>query len=275
MNFDFYKIHGSGNDLIVIDNRNKVFPDKDYRFINKICQNHTGIGADGLLLLEKSKRADFRMRYFNADGHESTMCVNGSRCICYYAFLLKVIDKKHSFEAGDGVHSAEILDKLRVKVEVKHHKNTDSRTFPVDFRLPNSISFVNFINTGVPHLVLACRDIEAVPVETLGRELRFHPYYAPAGANINFVEYAAADGQKLSVRTYERGVEAETLSCGSGVTAAALSFHSPENPAEEGFTVITRGGELTVAFNKTNNRIFLEGPVNIIYQGKYIEEEIQ
>jgi len=273
MGFEFFKIHGTGNDFIAIDNRKKNFPCSDHDFVKKICARHIGIGADGLLLLENSNQANFRMRYFNSDGFESEMCVNGSRCICYMAFFLKVIDKKHSFEAGDGVHSGEILTENLIKVEVKFHKNKDSRKFPVEFKLPKSISFVKFLNTGVPHIVLMCKDIATAPVEELGRILRYHPYYAPEGANVNFVEISDTS-DSLGVRTFERGVNAETLSCGSGVTASVISIAEKFAFKDKEIMVNTRGGKLLVTRNANLDSIFLEGPVKIIYKGTYIEEEI-
>jgi len=271
MEFDFVKMHGTGNDFIVVDNRTRFFPASDQSFIHHLCQSHTGIGADGLLLLEHSSKADFRMRYFNSDGNESEMCVNGSRCICHFSFFLKVIDQKHSFEAGDGLHSGYILDNHHVRVQVNVHKKGDLRTFPVDFELPNSISFVDFVNTGVPHLVLQCEQIEQIPVEDLGRKLRFHPYYAPQGANVNFVHFDRSEAA-LVVRTYERGVEAETLSCGSGVTASVLAISNKYKNPQHAYPVITRGGRLIV--QKEKEMIFLEGPVKFIFKGKYIEEDI-
>jgi diaminopimelate epimerase len=273
MGFDFYKIHGTGNDFIAVDNRQNIFPSFDPGFIKNICTFHTGIGADGLLLLENSDHADFRMRYFNSDGYESDMCVNGSRCICYIAFLLQVIDKKHSFEAGDGVHYGEIVGQNLVKVEVKYHKNKDSRKFPVDFKLPKSISFVDFIDTGVPHVVLSCNEVVAAPVMELGNALRFHPYYAPEGTNVNFVEVRDTD-QALLVRTFERGVDAETLSCGSGVAASVLSILGKTAGNSSEIIVRTNGGNLSVTKDENRNQIFLEGPVKIVYKGTYIEEEI-
>ncbi len=276
MSFSFYKIHGTGNDFIMVDNRDSVFPDESVSFIKKICRPHTGISAEGLLLLENSAVADFKMRYFNSDGKESEMCVNGSRCICYLAYLLKIIDKKHSFEAGDGVHYSEIVGKEKVRVEVLFRKENDSRTFPVDFNLPNSISFVQFLNTGVPHLVLACENIDNIRVHDLGSKLRFDPYYAPEGTNVNFVEYISSDSQLvLKVRTFERGVDAETLSCGSGVTAAAISFFPHFKPNSREVKIITQGGQLLVTLSDELNSIYLEGPVKIIFKGRYIEEDSQ
>jgi diaminopimelate epimerase len=274
MQFEFYKIQGAGNDFIFIDNRDGKFKENDPLFVKHLCKSHTGIGSDGLLLLENSQFADFKMRYFNSDGYESEMCANGSRCTCYMAYLLGIIDKKHSFEAGDGVHSGEIIDTEKVSVEVILKKETNLLTFPVDFELPNSISFIDFLNTGVPHLILECEDIDLVPVDDIGKALRFHRYYMPEGTNVNFVEKKETNNSiELKVRTFERGVDAETLSCGSGVTAAAISFYKRLKPKSKNIYITTRGGYLVVTLSDDFESIYLEGPVKIIFKGTYIEEE--
>jgi diaminopimelate epimerase len=274
MSFKFYKIHGTGNDFIFIDNREGKFREKDPDFVKHICSSHTGIGADGLILLESSKIASFKMRYFNSDGYESEMCVNGSRCACYMAKLLGIIDKKHSFEAKDGVHSGEIINNEKVRVEVKLKKENNLLAFPVDFKLPNSISFIDFLNTGVPHLILECDNIDLAPVDDIGSALRFHNYYLPEGTNVNFVEKKELSNSiELKVRTYERGVDAETLSCGSGVTASAISFYKLLKPKNRNINAMTRGGELLVTLSNDFKTNYLEGPVKIIFKGIYIEEE--
>jgi diaminopimelate epimerase len=275
MRFDFYKIHGTGNDFIFIDNRDGLFKENDPLFVKHLCTMHTGIGSDGLLLLENSQISDFKMRYFNSDGYESEMCANGSRCTCYMANLLGIIDKKHSFEAADGVHSGEIIDKEMVRVEVLLKKEKELLEFPVDFNLPNSISFIDFLNTGVPHLVLECENINLVPVDEIGSSLRFHNYYMPEGTNVNFVEKTVTDNSiELQVRTFERGVDAETLSCGSGVTAAAIGFYKKLNPKNKQIYISTKGGYLGVQLSDDFESIYLEGPVKIIFKGTYIEEEV-
>jgi diaminopimelate epimerase len=275
MRFDFYKIHGTGNDFIFIDNRDGMFKENDPLFVKHLCTMHTGIGSDGLLLLENSQISDFKMRYFNSDGYESEMCANGSRCTCYMANLLGIIDKKHSFEAADGVHSGEIIDKEMVRVEVLLKKEKELLEFPVDFNLPNSISFIDFLNTGVPHLVLECENINLVPVDEIGSSLRFHNYYMPEGTNVNFVEKTVTDNSiELQVRTFERGVDAETLSCGSGVTAAAIGFYKKLNPKNKQIYISTKGGYLGVQLSDDFESIYLEGPVKIIFKGTYIEEEV-
>jgi diaminopimelate epimerase len=274
MPFDFYKIHGAGNDFIFINNINQGFKQQDPKFVKHLCMPHKGIGADGLLLLEKSTSADFKMRYFNSDGYESEMCANGSRCTCYMAYLLKFVDKKHSFEAGDGVHLGEIIDREKVSVEVLLNKDKKLLSFPVDFKLPNSISFKDFLNTGVPHLVLECENVEFTPVDEIGEALRFHNYYMPEGTNVNFVEKTETnDSLVLNVRTFERGVDAETLSCGSGVTAAAISYFKRLEKKINKIDIKTRGGDLVVTLSDDFSSIFLEGPVKILFKGTYIEEE--
>jgi len=274
MLFEFYKIHGTGNDFIFIDNRKGKFRENDADFVKHICSLHTGIGADGLILLENSTIASFKMRYFNRDGYESEMCANGSRCASYMAKLLGIIDKKHSFEAKDGVHSGEVINNEKVRVEVILKKEENLLTFPVDFKLPNSISFIDFVNTGVPHLILECDDINLAPVDDIGKALRFHDYYMPEGTNVNFVEKSEENNFiELKVRTFERGVDSETLSCGSGATAAAISFYSILKPRNKDISVITRGGRLVVSLSDDLKTNYLEGPVKIIFKGTYIEEE--
>ena len=274
MVFEFYKIHGSGNDFVCIDNRDGKFNEINPDYINHLCSAHLGIGADGMILIQHSDIAGYKMRYFNADGYEAEICVNGSRCASHLANLLGIIDRKHSFEANDGIHYAEIIDNEKVRVEVLLKKEKNLLTFPVDFKLPNSISFINFINTGVPHLILECDNIDLAPVDDIGRALRFHQYYLPEGTNVNFVEEAKeSDSVKLKIRTFERGVDAETLSCGSGATAAAISFYRKLRLQNNNIEVITRGGKLLVTLSDDHKTYYLEGPVKIVFKGTYIEEE--
>jgi len=274
MSFDFYKMHGAGNDFIVIDNRDRLYRQWPPEFVREICNARTGIGADGLLMIEKTPNAEFRMRFYNSDGFESEMCVNGSRCICYLAYHLKLVGKAFTFLAGDGLHAAEIISRHRVKIQVLMHTATDNRTFPVDFELPDSLYFKRFLNTGVPHVVIGSSDIWKVPVEGLGNALRFHEYYQPEGTNVNFVQVVSnTEPFKLKMRTFERGVDRETLSCGTGATAAALSFFSNNKNEHCNVKVETRGGELNVSFTGNGNDIYLEGPVKIVYTGTFFEED--
>jgi diaminopimelate epimerase len=161
-----------------------------------------------------------------------------------------------------------------VRVEVLLKKEKNLLTFPVDFKLPNSISFINYMNTGVPHLILECDNIDQTPVDDIGRALRFHQYYLPEGTNVNFVEKTKEnDSIQLKIRTFERGVDAETLSCGSGATAAAISFYRKLRLQNNNIEVITRGGKLLVTLSDDHKTYYLEGPVKIVFKGTYIEEE--
>lgn len=277
MGFEFFKIHGAGNDFVVVDNRKNRYNIWQAKNVNQICRMHTGIGADGLLLLEESDKSDFKMRFFNSDGYESEMCVNGSRCISYFAYQLGIIKKKFTFEAGDGLHRGEINQSDTVKVEVKVNKQERLRTFPDNFQLPRFIQYKNFINTGVPHLILHCdsEDLDSIAVKEIGSKLRFHEYFQPQGTNVNFVKILKDQTQlELRIRTYERGVEAETLSCGSGATAAALSYFNQNKYNSNNVVVITKGGLLKIYISLDNEQIFLEGPVEIAYRGKYLKEDI-
>jgi diaminopimelate epimerase len=271
----FSKLHGAGNDFIVVDNFENPYNSWNLRFVRDLCTRCTGIGADGLLVIEKSDHAGFRMRFFNSDGQESEMCVNGSRCISLVAFNSGYISKNFTFEAGDGIHEGEIIAGNLVRIQVilrQNHKET--RTFPVDFQLPGDIYFKRFLNTGVPHVVLQCDNVETVPVSRLGSDLRFHSYYQPEGTNVNFVE-SKGDRTELilRLRTFERGVDAETLSCGTGAAASVLTFNKKAQfdcPVK----VQTRGGQLTVYADDTETNVYVEGPVKHVYHGTFSMEDI-
>ena len=272
---EFHKIHGAGNDFVVVNNWDNVYSRWEPEFVRKICKYHTGIGADGFLAIEKSKHASFRMRFFNSDGYESEMCVNGSRCICYIAHKLGLVKHEFTFEAGDGVHFANISGDNSVRVQVLWRRGYDFRTFPVDYQLPDKVNFKAFLNTGVPHLVLECPDIDGVDVDHLGAELCSHPYYQPEKTNVNFVQ-KQDDIHHLSlrVRTFERGVNAETLACGSGATASAISYAHEEPEKDTDVEVNMPGGQLFISILKNIDDIYLEGPVAYIFKGIYSEEAI-
>lgn len=269
-NFDFYKMHGTGNDFIVVDNRNNHSVNWTPEVVSGICNRRLGIGADGLLLLESSQKATFKMRYFNSDGPEAEMCGNGSRCISWFAYEKLSPGKQFSFEAMDGIHYAEITGPERVKVQILKSKLNDSRTFPESFTLPQKASFLNFINTGVPHLILNWPSVTTEEVATTGRQLRFHSYYQPQGTNVNFCEVTNSQGKPvLNVRTFERGVDEETLSCGSGVTASALTFLEHELIKGPEINIHSLGGDLTIYAGQGSDEVYLEGPIQIVYRGSY------
>ncbi len=258
MILSFEKYHGTGNDFIVIDNRLHVFS-PSFQVVSFLCNRRLGIGADGLMLIENKEDYDFSMRYFNSDGYEGSMCGNGGRCIS--AFYNKNIapQKKLHFYAMDGAHHSEILMK----------ENINNFLVKLCMQEVNKVEFhVNdfFLNTGSPHVVKFVDNADEIDVLTLGKQIRLSSKYAPYGTNVNFVEKQEG---KLYVRTYERGVEDETLSCGTGVTASAIAASFTENSSN--FDIITRGGNLHVSFQKAESsftNIWLEGPATFVYSGK-------
>jgi diaminopimelate epimerase len=260
----FTKMNGAGNDFVLIDNRaGEAHLNRSQ--ITRLCDRHRGIGADGVLLLEKAtNRADFRMRYFNADGGEAEMCGNGARCFARFANKVAGAEEKISFETPAGVISAELMDDV---VRLQMSEPTDLR---LNIQLPvaKEKKTVHFINSGVPHVVISVSRIDDVDVRRDGSAIRYHKMFSPNGANVNFIEKRGPT--KIAVRTYERGVEDETLACGTGVVASALIFAATEN-ASGPITVIARGGdELQVGFEKIDNQfrsVTLTGPAEFVFEG--------
>jgi diaminopimelate epimerase len=260
----FTKMDGAGNDFILIDNRAGDI-DLNRSQIARLCDRHRGIGADGILLLENpSDHADFRMRYFNADGGEAEMCGNGARCFARFAQKMAGAEGKISFETPAGVISAELAGDL---VTLRMTEPTDLRLgVPLSLGLRNST--VHFINSGVPHVVVPVAHVGDVDVSREGSAIRHHEAFSPKGANVNFIEKRGPD--KVAVRTYERGVEDETLACGTGVVASALIFAATEN-VKGPIKVLARGGdELRVGFEKIDNQfrnVTLTGPAEFVFEG--------
>lgn len=259
-------MHGAGNDFILIDNYDNKIKEWNSEFIKNACRIHTGIGADGFIVLEKDSQYDFKMRFFNADGIEAEMCVNGSRCLCYFAYSLGYVTQEMRFGALDGSHYAKVYDK-EVEVEVNNKELTGDKGFPDDYILPQGIKFKSFLDTGVPHLILDVENIDDVDVAKLGRDLRNHPFYQPKGTNVNFVKQSD-NKNELRIRTYERGVEAETKACGTGSTAAAIAYLD-KNVDNEKIKVITNGGLLNVKISDNFRKIYLRGPVKEVFKGIY------
>jgi len=267
MKFEFSKLHGSGNDFILVNNFNQTYNNWNPDLVRKICSRHTGIGADGLIVLEQDNLSDFFMRFFNADGFESTMCANGSRCICKFAYDLGVVSKEFQFRAKDGLHNGIIIDETTVRVQINLHDEFSNNNFK-HLSLPDFLQFKGFLNTGVPHLVVETLDVDNIDVFKLGKELRYHPAFGPDGTNVNFVEVLDKQ-KKLKIRTYERGVEDETLSCGTGVTACAVVYTQQAGKESSEFELITKGGTLKVDISENFKIIYLQGPVARVFNGSY------
>jgi len=267
---DFFKMSGSGNDFILIDNRQGALAVGDVvEFVKIVCERKVSVGADGLIIIEPSDRLDFRWRFFNADGSEVEMCGNGGRCAARFAYLMGIAGEKISFETVAGIIDAE------VRGDVVKLRLTEPRNLVMDdkIQIKNQTLFVHSINTGVPHVVHFVRDPDDFDVINTGRAIRYHKRYQPAGTNANFV--TILDGHTIRVRTYERGVEDETLACGTGSVASAL-IAARKGLVESPVDVRVQGGELLrIYFEVTENgftKVYLEGRVKMVYQGKLWDE---
>lgn len=263
MKIHFFKYHGTGNDFIIVDNRlaQQNFSKEQ---IQKLCHRKFGIGADGFITLTSSKVADFEMKFWNNDGSNSMMCGNGGRCIAAFAHHLGIFEKRSRFIAPDGIHVAEILNENETS-------NTVSLSM-CDTKLPQPFSENEFyINTGSPHLVVFVKDIKNTDVFSVGSTLRNDPRFAPDGVNVDFVEIICEN--QIFVRTFERGVENETLSCGTGVTASAIAYAFKNKlTAYHKISVQTLGGTLEMLLEKDDiqiSNIRLVGAATLVFQGFY------
>jgi diaminopimelate epimerase len=260
MKIPFSKYQGTGNDFIVVDNR-KLRWNPEQEDIVRFCDRHFGIGADGLMLLSEAPGYDFYMTYFNSDGRESTMCGNGGRCMLIFAQFLGLSGDKPRFLAIDGEHIGTVSrNESSVSIRLKM-KDVIVEEIEADHL---------FLNTGSPHYVIFSRNVETLDIIAEAKKIRFNERFRNEGTNVDFVEIC---DDHLFVRSYERGVEDETLSCGTGVTASALAF-SIKNPTGYNVTdVQTRGGKLTVSFQKNGNSftdIWLEGMAELVYMGEIV-----
>ncbi|MCD5397797.1 diaminopimelate epimerase [candidate division NPL-UPA2 bacterium] len=263
----FTKMCAAGNDFIIIDNREKGLSRGEADLARELCQRRFAIGADGLLLLENSSQGnDFRMRIFNPDGSEAEMCGNGARCLARFARKQGIAEERLTFETLAGqmeaeVHGEEVRLKLADPTDIKLH---------LHLHLDGGTHEVHYLNTGVPHIVLLRETLEDAPVDEWGRELRYHKEFAPRGANVNFIK--VQDRHSLYLRTYERGVEKETLACGTGATAAAIAAFSLGQVVKPPIEVHTRGGEiLKIYFDASSpmiTNVYLEGKAHFIYEGE-------
>lgn len=253
MKLSFYKYQGTGNDFIIIDNRDSHFDTSNHQLIERLCDRKFGIGADGLMLLQTSENYDFEMVYFNADGYEGSMCGNGGRSLVQFANDIGVIDNKTTFIATDGEHEA-YFEKGLIHLKMIDVQNIE-----------NNETF-DFMDTGSPHYVSYVKDLQSFDVVTEGRTIRNNERFKSIGTNVNFVQELGQNA--LSIRTYERGVEDETLSCGTGVTACALSAALKGYSSPIFLNVL--GGELSVSFIKNETgfeNIYLIGPAKKVFEG--------
>ncbi len=257
MEIEFYKYQGTGNDFIMIDNRENFFPKDNVKLIEQFCDRRFGIGADGLILLEHDSETDFKMVYYNSDGNQSSMCGNGGRCIVAFAKKLKIIQDHTVFIATDGLHHASISEENIVALQMK-----DVETVKI------TPDFV-FLNTGSPHHVQLVEDLKHYNVNDNGAKIRYSDLYGQEGSNVNFV-YQLSD-QIFALRTYERGVEDETLSCGTGATAVAIAMKAIGKTKSNTINLNVEGGQLEVSFEEKENKyvnVFLKGPATFVFKGE-------
>jgi diaminopimelate epimerase len=257
MKIRFYKYQGTGNDFILIDNRDLTFNHADTALVAKLCDRRFGIGADGLMLLQNKTGYDFEMVYYNSDGNQSSMCGNGGRCIVEFARTLGLVKTKANFLASDGEHEA-IVSPGFISLKMN---NVSKVEMNADF---------SYLNTGSPHYVAFVSNVEHYPVFEEGKKIRYNDRFKEKGTNVNFVEKKY---NELFVRTYERGVEGETYSCGTGVTAAALVASIKEVATAQDYCDIkTLGGILKVKFTRLPDNSFtdvwLEGPATFVFNGE-------
>lgn len=253
---EFYKYQGTGNDFVMLDNRKGTFPKDNLELVSFLCKRRVGIGADGLILLEHDDETDFSMVYYNSDGKPGSMCGNGGRCVVAFARYLGIIGSKTSFQAVDGLHTATIDDQNVVSLQMQDVSDLKKK--------PN----YTFLDTGSPHHVQLVDQLSDFDVRREGAKLRYG-LYGEKGSNINFVEANGTDG--FYVRTYERGVEDETLSCGTGVTAVALAMHNNQMTKANTITLHSIGGDLQVQFEKDAEgykNVYLIGPTEQVFKGE-------
>ncbi len=269
----FYKLHGAGNDFVLLDNRpgqrpEAVFDGTDHARIARICARHTGVGADGLMLLSESPSADFCLAYYNADGRPGEMCGNGARCAVWLAHHLDIAPSRCTFEVWGERYEAEVLAAQQVRLRMRPPRFLGDDAGLPDLP-PENFSDAMWMNTGVPHLVLVARvPLADLDVRHWGRHFRYHPHFAPAGTNVNFIR--PGDPGVLQVRVYERGVENETLACGTGAVACGI-FAAQKWGWPSPVTVQSPGGRLIIEFSGGFRTIYLNGPVTPVFEGTLAE----
>jgi diaminopimelate epimerase len=256
MEFKFYKYEGTGNDFVLIDNRNLDFPKNNLKLIEQFCNRRFGIGGDGLILLENDSASDFKMVYYNSDGNQSSMCGNGGRCLVAYAKKIGVIQNNATFMAMDGLHHAIIDSNSLVSLQM---------IAVTEIKI--NLDYV-FLNTGSPHHVVLVDNLSNFDVKKEGAKIRHSSLYGKEGCNVNFVTQITEN--KFAIRTYERGVEDETLSCGTGATAVAIAMHALRKTTHNNIVINVEGGMLEVTFTIENgvyNEVLLKGPATFVFEG--------
>ena len=273
-NLPITKMSGSGNDFILFDHRARQFSDAAMiRLTRLLCRRGLSVGADGMIFIEPSERYDFKWRFFNADGSEAEMCGNGGRCAARFAQRIGLAGAEMTFETIAGPIQARVEGRVvKLQLPVPRDIRIDQEIVLGDRRHP-----VDLINTGVPHTLLWVEELEALDISELGPQIRFHPYFQPAGTNVNFVR--REEDHTLSLRTYERGVEAETLACGTGAVAAA-SIAYRKGWVRSPVAVRTRGGEILVVHLEEDlsggiGAVYLEGMVTLVFQGEVFPEVLE
>ncbi len=263
----FMKFSGAGNDFVIINNLENIVDSTDTTFVKKVCARRMSVGADGVLLVEKaaSQDVDFRMRYFNADGGEVETCGNGARCISKFAYLNGIVSEKMRFLTNAGIYEAEIVGD---NVKVRMSDATDIR-LNVPLQLKDGVHTVGFANSGVPHVVFFVNDLEGTDVFDIGQQTRHHADFKPAGTNANFIRIQSAE--RLDIRTYERGVEDETLACGTGSIASAIVAAALGKVTSPVSVKTASGVVLKIHFEMSNGEpknVYLEGDARVIYAGE-------
>lgn len=256
MEVTFYKYQGTGNDFVMIDNRSEFFPKTDVKLIKHLCDRRFGIGGDGLILLENDSETDFKMVYYNSDGNQSSMCGNGGRCLVAFAKQLGVIVNNATFIAIDGLHHASISDDGLVALQM------------IDVDTIKVTSDYVFMNTGSPHHVAIVDDLKNYNIKEEGAKIRYGILYGTEGSNVNFVNQISDN--IFALRTYERGVEDETLSCGTGATAVAIAMNKLGKTNSNVIQLEVQGGKLEVSFNEKEDKftnVFLKGPAQFVFKG--------
>ncbi len=256
MHLQFSKYQGAGNDFVLIDNRSGVLKNPTQDTVAFLCDRRFGIGADGLMLLEKADGYDFRMVYYNSDGLESTMCGNGGRCITAFAKQIGAIDKYAKFFAIDGEHEAEVMENGEVDLKM------------IDIQGVEHIGDDRFMDTGSPHYVRFVDDIHRLDVFAEGQKIRYNERFKAEGTNVNFV---SIQSDHIEVATYERGVEDETLACGTGVVASSIATAIRTDLKQNQFSIKTKGGQLRVRFDIVDGQgfrdVWLRGAATFVFAG--------